>query len=96
MRLGNMFNPELGRHKDKRHACSYIVYTYMGVSQIRGTLLGVPIIRTIVFGVYIGVPLFWETTIYLGPKVGLWERVWAAGVYFCILHYMDPYGNATC
>ena len=30
--------------------------------KIRGTFLGVPIIRIIVFGVYIGVPLFWETT----------------------------------
>ena len=28
----------------------------------RGTFLGVPIIRTVIFGVYIGVPLFWETT----------------------------------
>ena len=26
--------------------------------------MGVPIIRTIVFGVYIGVPLFWESTIW--------------------------------
>ena len=26
-----------------------------------GTFLGVPIIRIIVFWVYIGVPLFWET-----------------------------------
>ena len=31
---------------------------------MRGTILGVPIIRTIVFGVYIGVPSFWETTMY--------------------------------
>ena len=31
--------------------------------RIRGTFLGLPIIRPIIkFGVYIGVPLFWETT----------------------------------
>ena len=30
-----------------------------------GIFLGVPIIRIIVFGVYIGVPLFWETTTYM-------------------------------
>ena len=29
--------------------------------KIRGTLLGFPIIRIIVYWVYIGVPLFWET-----------------------------------
>ena len=32
--------------------------------QIRGTLLGVPMKRVIVFWVYIGVPLLWETTIF--------------------------------
>ena len=37
----------------------------MGVSQNWGTLLEVPITRFIVFGVYIGVILFWETTILL-------------------------------
>ena len=35
-----------------------------GFPKIRGTLLGAPIIRIIVFWVYIGVPLFWETTNY--------------------------------
>ena len=36
----------------------------MGVSQNWGTILGVPIIRIKhIFGVYIGVPLFWEITI---------------------------------
>ena len=30
---------------------------------MRGTILGVPIIRTIVFGCLYWVPLFWETTI---------------------------------
>ena len=38
---------------------------YGGYPQIRGTLFwGVHIIRTIVFGVYVGVPLLRETTIY--------------------------------
>ena len=38
--------------------------------KIRGTLLGVPIIRLIVFfGVFVGVPLFWETTNCLGAAV---------------------------
>ena len=36
----------------------------MGVSQIKGTILGVPIIRIAVFWGLIGVPLFWETTIF--------------------------------
>ena len=41
-----------------------------GFPKIRGTFLRVPIIRIIVFGVYIGVPLFWETTksVYGGPS----------------------------
>ena len=30
--------------------------------KIRGTILGVPIKRTIIYWVYIGVPLFMETT----------------------------------
>ena len=34
----------------------------LGFPKIRGTILGVPIISFL--GVYIGVPLFWETTIY--------------------------------
>ena len=34
-----------------------------GFPKIRGTILGVPIIRTIIFwGLIMGVPLFWETT----------------------------------
>ena len=36
---------------------------HQGVSQNRGTILGVPMTRTVVFGVYIWVRLFWETTI---------------------------------
>ena len=40
------------------------VYIYIwGFPKIRGYLLKVPIIRIIVFWVYIGVPLFRETTI---------------------------------
>ena len=35
----------------------------MAGTKIKGTFLGVPIIRIVVYiGVYIGVPLFWETT----------------------------------
>ena len=34
-----------------------------GFPKIRGTILGVPIIRTIVFGGLYWVPLFWEITI---------------------------------
>ena len=37
---------------------------YGGFPKLGGIILGVPIIRIIVFGVYIGVPLFWETTTY--------------------------------
>ena len=33
-----------------------------GFLKLGAPFLGVPIIRTIVFRVYIGVPLFWETT----------------------------------
>ena len=33
-----------------------------GVPKIQSTFLGVPILKTIVFGVHIGVPLIWETT----------------------------------
>ena len=45
-----------------------------GFPKIRGTLLGVPIIRIIVFwglhwGPIIGVPLFWETTILRNTSV---------------------------
>ena len=36
----------------------------MEVSQIRGTILGVPIVRTIIFWGLYGVPLFWETTTF--------------------------------
>ena len=41
------------------------LYVYIwGLPKIRGSYLGVPIIRTIVFwGLYWG-PLFWETPIY--------------------------------
>ena len=42
----------------------------LGVSQKKGTSLGVPIIRIMLFGVYIGVPSFWETaTSYLWAKL---------------------------
>ena len=37
-----------------------------GFTKIRGTLFGVPIIRTIVIGVHIGVPLFGKLPIW-GP-----------------------------
>ena len=37
---------------------------YGGFPEIRGTLLGVPIIRTIVFWGLYWVPFFWETTIW--------------------------------
>ena len=33
----------------------------LGFPDIRGTFVGVPIIGTVEFGVYIGVPIFWET-----------------------------------
>ena len=70
-----------------------------GFPKIRGTLLGVPRIRTIVFGVYIGVPLFWETTIessilstppMMPPKSPYTSRVPSqpplAPSSFCTLH----------
>ena len=42
----------------------------MGFPKIRGTFLGVPIIlKFIVFGAYIGVPLFRATTIYPIPPI---------------------------
>ena len=40
----------------------HVAQCEIGVSKIRGTLLGVPISRIILFWVYIGVSLFWETT----------------------------------
>ena len=42
---------------------SRMQYSKWGFPKIRGTILGVPIIRTIVFGGLYWVPLFWETTI---------------------------------
>ena len=36
---------------------------YGGFPVLEEPFLGVPIIRITVFGVYIGVPLFWESTI---------------------------------
>ena len=39
-------------------------YIIWGFPKIRGTFLGVPIVRTIVFGGLYWVPLFWETTIW--------------------------------
>ena len=38
-------------------------FRYSGFPKIRGTFLGVPVIRTMVFGGLHGGPLFWETTI---------------------------------
>ena len=35
-----------------------------GFAKIRGTFLGAPILRIIIFGVYIGVPLFWESSMW--------------------------------
>ena len=35
----------------------------LGFPKIRGTFLGVPIMRTVVFWVYIGGPLFRETSV---------------------------------
>ena len=43
-----------------------------GFPKVKGTFLGVPIIRTIIIGVYIGVPLFWETTKSL--RMHIWDR----------------------
>ena len=37
-----------------------------GVPKIRGTFLGVPIIRTVVFGGLYWGPLFWQSTIFWG------------------------------
>ena len=36
----------------------------MRVSQVGGTMLGIPIIRIVVFGAYIRVPVVRESTIY--------------------------------
>ena len=44
---------------------------YGGFPKLGVPFYGIPIIRIIVFGVYIGVPLFWETTIWIvGNNVG--------------------------
>ena len=47
----------------------------MGVSQIRGTILGIPILRTIVFwGLYLG-PLIWgicSAALLEAPGLGLY------------------------
>ena len=43
----------------------YVLYVQIWeFPKIRGTVLGVPILRTIVFGALYWVPLFWETTIH--------------------------------
>ena len=46
-----------------------------GSPKIRGNILGVPLSRIIVFGVYIGVPLFWET-----PIISLKPRSYGSAV----------------
>ena len=43
---------------------SKVSSSHMGFPKIRGTILGVPIIRIIEYWDYIGVPLFRETTIW--------------------------------
>ena len=51
--------------KHPLHNLLEVPLIYMGFPKIRGTFLGVHIIRAIVYlGLYWG-PLFWETTIYL-------------------------------
>ena len=40
-----------------------ISYFIWGLPKVKGTFLKVPIIRSIIYGVYICVPLFKETTI---------------------------------
>ena len=43
---------------------------FIGFLKIRGTFLQVPIVRTtVVWGLCIGLPFFWETTTYLGFRV---------------------------
>ena len=66
-----------------------------GFPKIRGTLLGVPIIRTIVFWVYIGVPSFWETTTSCWGRVAVRVCVWREVVMQspserAILHSVGP------
>ena len=50
-------------HADCEEKIVFLTRGIGGLPKIRGTILGVPIIRIIVVGVYIGVTPFWETTI---------------------------------
>ena len=45
----------------------------MAVSQVKGHLFVGPIIKTVVFWIYIGIALFWETTIWVHVHKGLHE-----------------------
>ena len=51
------------------------------------TFLGIPIIRIIILGVYIGVPLFWETTIW---GLGFW---WFCNWTFLLKWAGFPYNS---
>ena len=51
-----------GRTQACMHSVWFLILD-MGISQIRGTLLGVQIMKIEAFGVYVGVPLFTKTTI---------------------------------
>ena len=55
-----------------------IVDLYIRVSQISGTIVGVHIIRTIVFGGLYWGPPFWETTIWRIK----FRRTWAVARRF--------------
>ena len=48
--------------------CAYGWGLIWVVPIVRGTILGIPIIRTIVYWGLYGVPLIWETTIWVVPK----------------------------
>ena len=69
-----------------------------------GTFLGVPIVRTIVYwyiGVYIGVPLFWETTILIKKSYFLGHALNIVGDCKMLdmgwLETIDPHsGFPTC
>ena len=53
------------KYKYPTYSQTFTCTCIWGFPKIGSTLLGVPIRRSIVFVVYIGVPLFWETTIYI-------------------------------
>ena len=56
-----------------------IVGSIWGFPKIRGTILGVPIIRTIVFGGLYWVPLFWESTIFVCCNPIPWRNLCNTG-----------------